>query len=175
MARLEITPAITPISRVVSQDSLCNRFVPGDTQLIGCISYRLRLENRRRQSEARERGALERDKPAGRAAGSGQTGAVELHRFFFFQCSEGLAQDLCRACMGRHGDAIVHPFALAARGYDACTAEIGEVARDFWLRAGQDFNEIAHTYLLIAHEVEQAETGLVAQGLEEAFEIELRP
>lgn len=46
------------------------------------------------------------------------------------------------------------------------------MAGDFWLGRVEDFDEVADADLLIAHEVEEAETGVVAEGLEEAFEVE---
>lgn len=72
-----------------------------------------------------------------------------------------------------HDDAIVHPLALAAGGDDACTAQVGEVAGDLWLRGGEDLDEVADADFLLAHQVEQAETCGIAEGLKESWQIEL--
>ena len=61
----------------------------------------------------------------------------------------------------------MHPLAFAAGGDDAGLAQIGEVARDFWLGLAEDFNQIADADLLVAHEIEKAQARIIAQGLEE--------
>jgi hypothetical protein len=43
---------------------------------------------------------------------------------------------------------------------------------DFRLRTSEDFHEVAHTNLLIAHEVQEPETGVVPESLEEPFDFE---
>lgn len=73
------------------------------------------------------------------------------------------------------GDAVVHPLALAAGVDEAGGAEVGEVAGDFGLRLAEDLDEVADAELLVAQEVEEAEAGGVAEGLEEAFEAEGLP
>jgi hypothetical protein len=44
--------------------------------------------------------------------------------------------------------------------------------RDFRLRPTQDFHEVADANLLISHEVEEPEAGIVSQGLKELLHVE---
>jgi hypothetical protein len=44
--------------------------------------------------------------------------------------------------------------------------------RDFRLWATQDFYEVANANLLISHEVEEPEAGIVSQGLKELLHVE---
>jgi hypothetical protein len=43
---------------------------------------------------------------------------------------------------------------------------------DFRLRATKDFHEVANANLLIFHEVEEPEAGIVSQGLKELLHVE---
>jgi len=91
----------------------------------------------------------------GRAACPRQASAVSLHRFLFLQRGERLAENLRRADMRRHDDAIVHPLALAPGCDDACLAKVSEMPGDFGLRGVEDFHEVADADLLLSHEIEQ--------------------
>lgn len=68
----------------------------------------------------------------------------------------------------------MHPLAIPASGDDSRAPQIRKVAGDFGLRTAQDFDKVTDAYLLISHQVKDSEPGLVAQSLEEPFEVELR-
>jgi hypothetical protein len=44
---------------------------------------------------------------------------------------------------------------------------------DFRLRAAQDFYEVADANLLVSHEIEQPEAGVVSEGLKELLHVKL--
>ena len=64
--------------------------------------------------------------------------------------------------VGRRADAVVHPFAFAARGDDTGLAQVGEMAGDFWLALSQDLDKVADADLAARHEIEQAQAGGVS-------------
>ena len=73
----------------------------------------------------------------------------------------------------RHNDAVVHPLAFSPNGDDASLPQIRQMPGDFRLWATQDFHEVANANLLISHEVEEPEAGIVSQGLKELLHVEL--
>jgi len=109
-----------------------------------------------------------------RAAGLRQPRSIRMHDLFFPQRGQGLPQNLRGSGMRRHCNPVVHPLPFAPRRHEARTAQIGKVARDLWLWRTQYLHEVAHTNLLLAHQVQQTEPRFVAQSLEETFEIEAR-
>jgi len=74
--------------------------------------------------------------------------------------------------MLRHDDAVVHPCPLTARLHDARASQIGQVSRNFRLRLLQDFDEVADSHFLVAHEIEETKARVVAERLEETFHVE---
>ena len=62
----------------------------------------------------------------------------------------------------------MHPLALAARGDDACVAQVSEVARDFRLALVENLDKITDADLAADHQVQQAQSGGVGQRREEA-------
>lgn len=110
------------------------------------------------------------DERARSAAGTLKAGDVGLHVPVFAQRAESGGKDGGGAGVGRFREAIVHPFALAAGGDDACAAEVGEMARDFGLALAEDFDEEADADFAAGDEVEQAEASGVCEGGEEGGE-----
>ena len=83
-------------------------------------------------------------------------------------------KNLGSAWMFRHGDAIVHPFAFASCGDDACLAQVGEMARNLWLGCIQNLYEVADADFLFSHEVKETQAGVISQRLEELLHVEQR-
>ena len=69
----------------------------------------------------------------------------------------------------------MHPLAIPASGDNAGAAKICQMAGDLRLRITQDLDEVADADLLISHQIKDSEPGLIAQSLEEALQVELRP
>jgi hypothetical protein len=79
---------------------------------------------------------------------------------------------LGRANVRRHYDAIVHPLAFSSGGYDPRAAKVGKMPRYLRLGVPQYLHKIADTKLLIAHQVQETKSCVVAKCLKEAFDIE---
>lgn len=79
-------------------------------------------------------------------------------RFFQYRGGDGIA--------GRN-KTIVHPAPLAARGDDARAAEVGEVARDFWLADPENLHKIANANFLVGDEIEEAKARGIGEGAKE--------
>ena len=92
----------------------------------------------------------------GSAAGLGESKTVGLHGFFFLEPAESLLEDLGRAGVRRHDDAVVHPLAFAPCGNDARAAKVSEVSGDLWLGLIEDLDEVADADLLFTNEIEEA-------------------
>jgi hypothetical protein len=67
----------------------------------------------------------------------------------------------------------VHPLARATAFDDACASQIGQMAADLGLRLGEDLDQGADAEFFVAHEVEQAQAGEIAEGLKEEFLVEV--
>jgi hypothetical protein len=65
----------------------------------------------------------------------------------------------------------VHPLPLAPRRDDASAAEVSQMSGNLGLRAAQNLHKITDTDLLISHEIQKPETGVVTESLEEAFHV----
>ena len=76
--------------------------------------------------------------------------------------------------MGRHADSIMHPLAITTRRDDSSSSQIGKMARYLRLWTVQDLDKVTDAEFLIPHQVQDSEPGVVAQGLEEAFQVEVR-
>jgi 2-polyprenyl-3-methyl-5-hydroxy-6-metoxy-1,4-benzoquinol methylase len=83
-----------------------------------------------------------------------------------------LLKNLSGTDVRRHGDAIVHPSAFAPRGDDSIAAKVSEVPGDLRLGTAKNLHEVADTNLLLAHKVQEPETGVVTECLEEPFHVE---
>jgi len=84
--------------------------------------------------------------------------------------SEGFSQYRGRNRIAGREKAVVHPAALAPRRDDTCPAQVGQVARDFWLAYSQNFYEVANANFLVGNEIEQAQARAVGQGAEEKLD-----
>lgn len=120
-----------------------------------------------------KRDAIERVLCRG-AAGLRETRPVSLHRLVFLQPLKCLTEYLRGASVRRHDDAVVHPLALTPGRDDAGIPQICEMAGDFWLRHAENLHEVADADFLLAHQVEEPETRVVAKCLKELLHVELR-
>jgi hypothetical protein len=69
----------------------------------------------------------------------------------------------------------VHPLALAPRTNDACPSQVGQVAGNLRLGAAKNLDEVANADFLVAHQVQQAQSGFVSQRLEKSLEVKVVP
>jgi hypothetical protein len=72
----------------------------------------------------------------------------------------------------RRHDAVVHPFTLPPCSHDPGAAQVGKVSGDLWLGLIEDFDKVADANLLIAHQIQEPEAGIVTESLKEAFGVE---
>jgi hypothetical protein len=120
-------------------------------------------------------GAVEVGNLLWRAASPAKTRKICLHRFLIAEDGESFTKNPGRAVVAGHNDPIVHPFALAARGHYAGTAQVRKVARDFGLALPEYLNEITDADLALAYQVEQAQAGAVRErGKQERQVVVLR-
>jgi protein-tyrosine-phosphatase len=75
--------------------------------------------------------------------------------------------------VGWHNNAVVHPLTFSPHRDDASLPQIRQMPRDFWLRATQDFDEVADANLLVSDEIEEPEAGIVSQRLKELLHVEV--
>ena len=61
----------------------------------------------------------------------------------------------------------MHPFAITSCRHDPSVAQVRQVSGNFGLRLIQNLYEVADTDFLVAHQVQQAESGIVPQRLTE--------
>jgi hypothetical protein len=74
--------------------------------------------------------------------------------------------------MRRHDYPVMHPSAFSPNSNDASAPEVCQVPGNLRLGLAEDFDEIAYTDFLVAHEIEQAKACVVAKGVKEALEVE---
>lgn len=101
------------------------------------------------------------------AAGGGEAGKVAFDFGLGAQVTQGIAEDARGQLVIGNGEAVMHPFAVAAGGDDAGFAEVGQVAGDLGLAHAKDFHEVADANLAISNEIEEAEARGVRQGAKE--------
>ena len=65
----------------------------------------------------------------------------------------------------------MHPFAIAPSLNYSGAAEIRQVPGYLRLPLTQDLNEVTDANLLLSHQVEQAKSSVVAEGLKEELDI----
>ena len=94
---------------------------------------------------------------------------IRLHCLVFLEPAECLPQDLGSSDVRRHDDPVVHPLAFAPRRDDSRAAQVGQMPGNLRLRTAKNLHEVADANLLIAHEVQQPEPGVVSERLEEPF------
>jgi hypothetical protein len=66
----------------------------------------------------------------------------------------------------------MHPLALASGGHKAGPSQIAKMPGDLRLRCAQDADEVADADLLLSHEIEEPEAGVIAQCLKEPLHVE---
>jgi catechol 2,3-dioxygenase-like lactoylglutathione lyase family enzyme len=101
------------------------------------------------------------------AAHLNQASAIPLHLTIAFQPASQIAQDIGSALIAWFNDPIMHPLPVTSRLNNSGSAEVGQVSRDFGLRRLQHFNEVAHTDLIVAHEVQEPQPRPVSERSEQ--------
>jgi hypothetical protein len=89
---------------------------------------------------------------------------ILLHGFVLTQGVDGGFEDGGGVRLGRHDEAIVHPFAVTAGGDHSRAAQVGEMTRNFGLRGIEDLHEVADADFLASYEIDEAEARGVGQG-----------
>ena len=97
---------------------------------------------------------------------------VGLHGALVSEPRKRLLKNLGCPYIRRHDDAIVHPFSFPPRGHDSGTPQVGQMPGYFGLGLIQNLDEITHADFLIAHEIQEPQPRIIAQGLKEALHIE---
>ncbi len=107
-----------------------------------------------------------------RTTGLRESRTIRLHRLIVLEPAQCLFQDLRGTDVRRHHDPVMHPLSLAPCRDDARATKVSEVSGDLGLGSAENFDEIADANLLIAHQVQEAEPCVVAEGLEKSLDIE---
>jgi len=95
---------------------------------------------------------------------------VVLHLWIVCERCPQLAEDPGEVCIGGLNEAIVGPLAVATCGDEASAAKIREVPRNLWLIRLEDFNARADTELIVAQEMNKAQSRVIGQCFEQNFE-----
>ena len=96
---------------------------------------------------------------------------VGLHGALFFQPCKRLPQNLNCPRVRRHNDPIMHPFAFASRLDDSGAAKVSQMAGNLRLPLIQNLDKVADTNLLLSHEIQEPEAGIVAERLKETLHV----
>jgi hypothetical protein len=67
----------------------------------------------------------------------------------------------------------VHPLALTASRHDSGAAQVGQMPGYFRLRLIQNLNKITDAELLVSHQIQESEPGMVAESLKKALQVEI--
>ena len=92
---------------------------------------------------------------------------IALHLRIVRQLRAQLAEDSGDVCVGRLRQAVVSPFAIAARRDESRATQIREVSRDFWLIGPQNFNARTDAQLIIAQQMNEPQASVVGQCFED--------
>jgi hypothetical protein len=57
----------------------------------------------------------------------------------------------------------MHPLALASRGNNAGTSQIGQVTRNLGLALPENLDKVANAHFSAAHQVQQPESGAIRE------------
>jgi hypothetical protein len=98
---------------------------------------------------------------------------VALHLRLVRESRAQLAEDSGEVCVGRLGEAIVCPLAVAARGDESGATKVGKVTRNLWLIGPQHLDARTDTQFIVTQQMNQPQPGAVCEGFEECFEISL--
>ena len=74
--------------------------------------------------------------------------------------------------VGRRNDPVVHPLPFSPSCYNPSPPQIGEMTRNLRLRHLQYLDEVADTYLILSHQIEQPQPVAIGKRNEELFEVE---
>ena len=88
---------------------------------------------------------------------------IRLHRFLFPQNRERFPENPRRPQVGRHDDSVMHPFAIASRGYHARSPEIGEMPGNLGLALPENLDEVADADLPSVYEVQEPEARAIGE------------
>ena len=67
---------------------------------------------------------------------------------------------------------VMHPLTFTAGSDDSRAAQVSQMSRYLRLRLAKNFDQVAHTDLLVAHQVQQSQPGVVAERLKEKLDRE---
>lgn len=95
---------------------------------------------------------------------------VALHLRLVRESRAQLAEDSGEVCVGRLGEAIVCPLAVAARGDESGATKVGKVTRNLWLIGPQNLDARTNTQFIVTQQMNQPQPGAVCEGLEQNFE-----
>jgi hypothetical protein len=73
--------------------------------------------------------------------------------------------------IGGLDESIVSPLSIASRGNEPGASQIRKVPRYFRLIRFENFNARADTQLVVAEELNEAQSGAISQGFEKLFQI----
>jgi hypothetical protein len=96
-----------------------------------------------------------------------QSFAVTLHLAISAQPHQRVLQNPRRILIWRDYDPVVHPWSLSARPNNARSAQIRQMATDFWLIGLEDLDEKANAHFVLTHEMKQPQARSVSQGAKE--------
>jgi hypothetical protein len=88
---------------------------------------------------------------------------VALHLRIVGEFRAQLAEDSSDVCVGRLGEAIVGPLAVAARADESGAAKVGKVTRNFRLIGPQNLDARTNTQLLVTQQMNQSQPGVISQ------------
>lgn len=94
-----------------------------------------------------------------------------MHLLLFAQRLQRLPKNPRGSVVRWHHDAVVHPLPLSPRFYDSRTSEIGKMPGNLWLWSAEDLHEVADANFLVSNKVQEPQTSVVTQCLEEAFKV----
>lgn len=120
-----------------------------------------------------QRSAFKRGKLVWGAAGLGQARSIRLHRPIFLEPVQRLAKNLRGSDMGRHDDSIMHPLSFPPCRYDPRAPQVGQMPGNLRLGAAEYLHEITDANLLLTHQVDEPEPGIVAECLKKSFDVKV--
>ena len=99
-----------------------------------------------------------------------EASSIALHLWIVSQRSSQFADDSGDVCIGGLNQAIVSPLAVATCGDESGAAEVSEVPRNLGLIGLKDLDAGADAEFLVPQQMNQPQTSVVGQCLENEFE-----
>ena len=96
-----------------------------------------------------------------------------MHLRIVCEARAQLAEDSGDVCVGWLRQAVVSPFAIAARGDESGAAQIRKVSRNLRLVRSENFNARTDAELIVTQEVNEPQAGVVGQCFEDQFQVHL--